>query len=193
METVGLHGQIRIYTIPEWSDEEFRYWWSPETDQFGQIIRPARISDETKQSWQAHEPVDNLVTNTGLNLWLVNTSVLGQGNMFPFFQILSVGNGTITGVARTDTGVSGDAFTTGARKAPTAYAITGFTTIVQTNYASGDAVGTWTNIGVYGYSTAGSQNATTTINTGALMTHALYAFVKGASAYAVDYILSLSN
>lgn len=192
MEAIAIHGMITLHEIPDWTDEEFRYWWCPETDRLGNILQPSRISEGEKRSRIVAE-AENLITNAGLALILNNLSVSGQGNMQPLTQILSVGNGTIAGVARTDTAVAGDAFGTNARKASASFSTTGFSTTIVTNYASGDAVGTWTNIGWYGFKVSGSQNATTSAGTGALATHALFNFVKGAAAYAVNYVFTLSN
>lgn len=194
METIGVEGIISLHKIPdEWSDEDFQYWWCPVTDKFGRVLRPARISDEAKVQQLAKEPVHNMLSSTGIALFLTNNSVSGQGNMYPFCQILSVGNGTFTGASRSATTVAGDGFTTGSRKAPASNSAVGFQSTVIFNFASGDAVGTWTNAGLYGYKTASSQNATTASGTGALMTIAAYPFVKGSVAYAVQYVLSLSN
>lgn len=193
-EQIGIHGFISLYKIPdEWSDEDFKHYWCPKTGPGGQILVPARISDETRQSWLVVPPVENLITNAGIALLLTNMSVAGQGGTQPFAQILSVGNGVIAGATRGDTSVAGDGFATNARKAPASYSVVGFTTTIVTNFAGSDAQGTWTNIGFYGYSTANSQNATTTSGTGALATHALFSFVKGATAYAVQYTLTISN
>jgi hypothetical protein len=194
MENISIRGVITLYKIPDWwSDEMFKYWWCPETDSLGHILRPARMSDEVKAQHIAKPPVENLITNNGLTSLLSNMCISGIGSLYPFFQILSVGNGAITGVARADTAVAGDGFTTGARKAPTSYTVTGFSAQVVTNFASGDAVGTWTNVGIYGYNSGSAQNATTTSGTGNLNTHALYNFTKGSSAYALNYAFTLSN
>lgn len=195
MEHLNIHGIITLYKIPdEWSDEDFKYWWCPGTHPMtGEILRPARISDEAKSQLIAKAPVENLITNNGLTSLLSNMCISGIGSLYPFFQILSVGNGAITGVARADSSVAGDGFATGARKAPTSYSVTGFSAQVVTNFASGDAVGTWTNIGIYGYNSGSAQNATTTSGTGNLNTHALYNFTKGSSAYALNYAFTLSN
>lgn len=196
METIGglIHGTITIHKIPdEWSADDFAYWWNPVTAPNGQILQPARISDDTKWLWLAHEPVENILTNLGINLILTNLSVGNQAQQSPVTQILSVGNGALTGVLRIDTSVAGDGFTTGARKAPASFAVSGFSTTVTTQYGTTDGVGTWTNIGFYGYKVASSQNATTTTGTGALMTHALFNFVKGSSSYATNYTFLLSN
>lgn len=187
-EQFGVHGIITLHKIPdEWTDEDFKYWWCPITAPNGQILQPARISDQDKRNRIVLPPVENLITNTGINTLLTNTGVQSTGSMIVFSQILSVGNGAITGVTRTDTGVAGDGFATGARKAPASHANTGFSTTITTNLLSTDAVGTLTNLGFYG------NGATTTTGSGNLMTHALFSFVKGSFAYAVNYVLLYSN
>lgn len=202
MDKIGIRGVISLHAIPDWTDEELAYMWTPETTwdpKRGWVItRQARVSEGEKRSRRIRfgngkYEVENLITNTGIALLLSNISVTGQGSMEPFFQILSVGNGALTGVTRSDTAVSGDGFISGARKAPASFSVVGFQTTVVTNYASGDGVGTWTNIGAYGYKVASSQNATTSTGTGALMTHALFNYVKGASAIALNYVFILSN
>jgi hypothetical protein len=193
MEILNIRGIITLHKIPdEWSDEDFRYWWCPETDKVGHIVREARISDESKAQ-RIVLRAENLLTNAGITALLHNTSVANQGEQEPITQILSVGNGTITGVTRADTAVAGDGFTTGARKAPASQSQSGFLSTIITNWGTGDAVGSLTNIGFYGYNTNTSQAATTTAGTGALMTHALFNFVKGSTAYAVQYVFLLSN
>lgn len=193
MDSIGIHGIITLHEIPnEWDDEAFKYWWCPVTDPTGEIVIPARISDEAKAQ-RIVKRAENLITNTGIALILTNLSVAGQGSMNPVTQILSVGNGAVSGVTRADVAVAGDGFGTNARKAPSSFSRVGFQTTIVTNYASGDANGTWTNIGFYGFNTGSSQAATTTTGTGALMTHALFSFTKGAVAYAVNYTFNLSN
>lgn len=188
------HGIITIHKIPdEWTDEKFKYWYCPVTAPDGQILQPARISDDTKQEWLV--PLDNgelyaknLITNNGINQLLTNHGVQTQAAMQPFSQILSMGNGSINGVLRTDTAVTGDGFATGARKAPASHANTGFSVTVTTNFLSTDAVGLWTNGGMYG-----GGSATTTTGTGTLESHFLFSFNKGSVAYAVNYVFLYSN
>jgi len=180
MDTIGIHGIITIHEIPEWTDEELAYWWS-------------RMSDEAKAQRQVKEPVHNLLTNTGVNLFLANNSKASQGSMFPWSQILSVGNGAFTGASRELIAVSGDGFASGSRKVPASDSQIGFQSTLVFNFGTGDAVGTWTNAGLYGYKTSTAQDATTTAGTGALMTIAAYPFVKGSVAYAVQYVLTLQN
>lgn len=193
-EKVPIRGIIGLYKIPDrWTDEDFQYWWCPETDELGRILQHARMSDEAKQNRLVMAPVENMLTNDGIALFLNNNSVSGQGNMYPFSQILSVGNGAFTGPTRNPGGVSGDGFTTGSRKSPASNAQVGLQSTITFNFASGDAVGSWTNCGLYGFNTGSSQNATTTAGTGLLMTIAPFVFTKGASAYAVNYALILAN
>lgn len=179
LERLGIEGMITLHEIPDWTDEEFRRYWPRMSEE----ERERRVILQTK----------NLITNAGIANILNNLSTAGLGQQQPLTQILSVGNGAISGVTRADTSVAGDGFGTNARKAPTTFAIVGFTTTITTNYASGDANGTWTNAGFYGFKVSGGQSATTTSGTGALMTHVLFNFVKGASAIAVAYSFSLSN
>jgi len=196
----GIEGVISAYRIPEeWAQDkaQFEYWWLPKTqlgeDGLYHIIQEARVSDESKAQRLVKEPVHNLIVNAGIALFLTNISVQTQGAMYPITQILSAGNGTCTGVLRSDTSVPGDGFISGARKAPTSYTKVGFLTNVYTTYASGDGVGTWTSVGWYGRDTVGNHDATTTTGSGALMTHALFPYVKGSTAIVVNYSFLLSN
>lgn len=195
IETISLpRGILTVHKIPdEWTDADFKHWWCPVTAPNGQILQPARLSDAIKREWQV--PLDdgrmqaeNLITNAGINQLLTNIGVQAQASMQPFSQILSVGNGAITGVTRADTAVAGDGFTTGARKAPASHANTGFSVMVTTNFGSGDAVGTLSNAGLYG-----GGSATTTTGTGTLYTHCLFSFSKGATSYAINYCFVFQN
>ena len=188
------HGILTVHRIPdEWSDADFQHYWCPVTAPNGQILQPARISDETKQNWLV--PLDNgdlyaknLITNAGISQLLTNHGVQAQASMQPFSQILSMGNGSITGVTRSDTSVAGDGFATGARKAPASHANTGFSVTITTNFLATDGVGTWTNGGLYG-----GGSATTTTGTGTLESHFLFSFTKGSTAYAINYVFLYQN
>jgi hypothetical protein len=195
IEEFPVQAYISLYAIPEefaQDDALFEYWWMPETaigeDGLSYIVRPARISEEAKAGRLVVPPVHNLITNAGITRMLLNQSVTAQGSMQPIAQILSVGNGTLSGVTRSDTAVIGDAFTTGARKAPASNNQVGFLTTIITNFASGDAVGTWSNMGWYG-----GGSATTSAGTGVLYSHALFGFSKGSTAYSVNYSWLLGN
>lgn len=196
-EPLGIHGRMRLIALPEdWTDAELRYWLEPETelgeDGLYHLVRQPRMSEEERQR-RTILTAKNLITNAGMTQILTNQSVPGQGNMLAYAQIFGVGNGAISGVTRTDTTIAGDGFASGSRKVPASYSVIGFTTTITTNFASGDAVGTWTNAALVGFKVSGAQNATTTSGTGALMSHVLFNFVKGASAIAVAYSFSLSN
>ena len=196
-ETLSITGHVALIELPhDMTDEELRYWLEPETEQgpdgLYRIVRPARMREEEQHRRTVLE-VDNLITTAGMAQLLNNMSVAGQGMMQAFTQIFSVGYGTIQGVIRSDTSVAGDGFGTNSRKAPTTFSIVGFTTTIMTNFASGDAAGTWTNAGFYGFKPSGAQNATTTAGTGQLNTHLLFNFVKGASAIAVAYTMTIGN
>ena len=200
-ETIGLRGVLSLYRIEDelaQDDDLLRAWWQPVVeigpDGLARIVEEARISDEAKAGRLVMPPIENLITNVGIALIMTNLSVANQSQQFPVTQILSVGNGALTGVTRADTSVPGDGFTTGARKAPSSYQQVGFTTTIITSYGSTDAVGVLTNGGFYGYSVAGSQNASTSSGTGALMTHFLFPFNKASgAAYAFSYVFSLTN
>lgn len=198
IEKLCPEGVISIYEIENnWAEDkaEFDYYWLPETKVVNgvhRIVRPARVSDGEKRERMAMQPVHNLITTAGISLLLTNMAVASLSNQ-PFSQILSVGNGAITGVTRADTSVAGDGFTSGARKAPTSLSHVGFLITLLINFASGDAVGSWSNLGMYGYNVLGSQNATTTAGTGTLFTHSLFPFTKGSSSYSVSYSYLMSN
>lgn len=193
-EPFGVHGIITLHKIPdEWTDEDFKHYWCPVTAPNGQILQPARLSDEKKRSWLVPVncgklEVENLITNNGINQLLTNIGVQAQASMQPFAQILAVGNGSVNGVLRTDTTLPGDGFATGSRKAPASHANTGFSVTITTNFATTDAVGIWTNIALFG-----GGSATTTSGTGTMETHAIFSFNKGSVAYAVNYVVLLSN
>lgn len=183
MDNIGIKGIITVHEIPDWCDEEFAARWAAMSDE-EKRARQVQLADGR---WQA----ENLITNAGISLILTNLSLAGPGGLNAVTQILSVGNGSLSGVTRADTSVVGDGFGTNSRKVPSTAAVTGFQATITTNFASGDANGNWSNCGFYGWS--GSANATTTTGTGKLMTHALFSFVKGASAIAVAYTFLLSN
>lgn len=189
MERIGIRGLLTLYERPaEWSTEEMCALWCPVTDARGRLLRPARVREE-ERAHLIRQRGENLFTNDGIAQWMTDLSVANQSQMQPITQILSVGNGSITGVFRSDTSVAGDGFTSGARKAPVSYSQVGLQTTVIADYSGSDGVGTWTNIGFYG-----GGSATTSTGTGTLMTHALFPFVKASGhAYVVSYVFVLTN
>ena len=190
-----MEGIVSAYKIPdEFANDKalFDYWWLPETrwdDYKGFVVtREARISDEAKAQRLAVPPKHNLITTAGITQMLNNQAVANQSQQQPISQILSIGNGPIKGVTRADTAVAGDNWIFGGRKPPNSLSHVGFLITVFTNLGTGDAVGTWTNIGFYG-----GGSATTTTGSGVLMSHVLFPLGKGSVAYTVAYSWLMSN
>jgi hypothetical protein len=181
----GIDGILSLYEIPNEfaeNNELFDAWWLPKTE-----IGSDGLYHITEQRL-VMEPVHNLITNAGISRVLTNQSVTAQASQQPFSQILATGNGACTGVLRTDTTVPGDGFASGSRKAPASYYINGFLTTLIFQFGTGDAVGTWTSVGIFG-----GGSATTTAATGVCYTHALMPFSKGSSSYSVNYAFLLGN
>lgn len=203
LEIIGgiPQGIISLYAIPnEWAEDDdlFRAMWLPEQewrDGKGWVtVREARISDEAKASRLVCEPRHNLMTNTGIALYLTNQSVTTQGAMFPFYQITAIGNGAFSGATRGMSTLPGDGFASGSRKAPASFVQSGFSTTIITNFGSGDAVGSWTCCSCFGYKPSASQNATTTAGTGQLQSVAGFPFSKASGfSYSFNYVFVLSN
>lgn len=193
-----MQGKLILYELPEdWSEEEFDELWRPkmERDEQGRahLLRSARLSDEQKARWAVLE-AENMIMNRGMTQILNNLSVPGVGQMQPFGQVLSLGNGAITGITRTDTGVSGDGFGTNSRKTLPASSLISFhLVIVSVSYAGGDANGTLTNGGLYGVNASTGQQATTSAGTGQLNTHVMLNYPKGGNAIAIDYVFIIKN
>ena len=200
-EAIRIETRISAYAIPEWTDEELRYWWvedtAPGPDGLYRVVRPARISDEEKARRKIAEGT-NLFTNVGLIQLVANMGAQSQGGMQTWGGILSLGNGAVPGLpTRADTTVWGDGFATGSRKVAAATTVSGLTGTATFNFGSGDALGTITNAGYYGFmfGLPGHPNspATTTAGSGQLNSHLLLSFVKGASAVAVAYSITIGN
>lgn len=173
-------GIIRIYRVPDgWSEAENAYWWLPETDGHGKLLRPARLSEREKQRYLVAEHA-NLITNGGRTQVL--TFLGSQSGTTPAFtQFFAIGTGGINAVSPTDTALANEFF----RKAPTTYTVQGTQVDIQIQLGTTDAQATYTNVGIFGVS------ATSTLGSGTLMTHSLFSFTKGAYAINIDYIINL--
>lgn len=174
-------GIIRIRRIPdEWTEEDYQYWWLPETDGHGKILRPARISEEAKEREYQIDEFNNIITTAGRTqvLTYIGSST---GNTTQWSQYFAIGTGAITAVSASDTSLSNEVF----RKAQTSYSVSG--TLVDVNFQLGttDAEFTYTNCGLFG------AGASSTLGSGTMMTHALFAFTKGAFAISCDYVINL--
>ena len=174
-------GIIRVRRIPdEWTEEDYRYWWLPETDGHGKILRPARISEQEKEREYQTDEFTNLITTNG------RTNVLtyigsSTGSTTQWSQYFAVGTGAITAVSASDTSLSNEVF----RKSQASFSVNG--TLVDVNFQFGttDAEFAYTNAGIFGNAASG------TLGSGTLMTHALFSYTKGAYAISIDYVINL--
>lgn len=208
--SISIAGNVSAYALPEeWSDEELRYWFVPETapgdDGLMRVVRPARFGNEQMEQRVLHRS-KNIVTQAGLGAILNNLGVIQQGSvnsengLWPFAQILTIGSGPYPfgsllpgqGIPRTGYNITSEL----GRKVPAAFNIVGFTTTILVNFGASDAVGTWTQLGFYGVATPLGGifiNATLTPATGSLYTWAPFSLVKGSSPVCVQYSFTLSN
>jgi hypothetical protein len=175
-------GTIRIRLLPrELAEDEqlYRYWWLPELDANHQVLRPARITDATKDRMDL-AVFHNMIMTAGRTqvLTFIGSS---SGTTQAFTQQFAVGTGAISGVSPNDTSLANEIF----RKVPTSYSVQGTEVDINIAFGTTDAEATLTNCGIFGV------NATGTLGSGSLMTHALFSFTKGAFAIAVDYIINL--
>lgn len=174
-----IEGVIRVREIPpDWSEADYRYWWLPEKNSEGRVIRAARMSDREKERYTAHEE-KNTLTSAG------RTAVLNflGGTSVSFFQYFSVGTGTISAVSAADTTMSTELF----RKAPASATVSGNQIDVATLFATSEGNGVYTNSGVFG------NGATSTLGSGTLYTHSLYSYSKSSSVQiSNDYVFFLA-
>jgi hypothetical protein len=173
-------GLIRIRRIPDsWSEADYKYWYLPETDKNGKILRPARISDYEKQQMQIAEAA-NQVMNQGRTQVL---SYIGSpsGSTTGWAQYFAIGTGAITSTSPTDTSLANEIW----RKSPTSYSVNGTLVDINVQMSTSDAQAAFTNCGIYG------NGASSTLGSGSLLTHALFSFTKGAIAISIDYLVNL--
>lgn len=183
MKTIlPIKGIFKIRENPFDSEAELLYWWCDERDSSGQVVRPARMSQQEKERYTLLEK-ENIITSNGISNILTFLG-LGSGTATLFNKVLSVGTGLVSTVAASDTTVVTELL----RKAPAGTSVTGNQQDVSYTFAAGDANATWTNAGIYG------SAATTTLATGTLMTHVLFSYVKTSSlAVTVDYVLIIAS
>lgn len=173
-----VQGIISVREIPvEWSPADYAYWWLPEKNSEGKVIRAARMSNREKQRYTVAE-TENTLTSAGrtavLN-FLGNTTV-------SFFQFFSVGTGSISAVSAADTTMASELF----RKAPASATPAGSQIDVATLFATSEGNGTWSNSGVFG------NGATSTLGSGTLYTHSLFSYAKSSSIQvSCDYVFIL--
>jgi hypothetical protein len=173
-------GIIKIRRLPEdWTPEQYAYWWLPETNGRGKIIRPARMSEREKERYQVAE-AHNQIMNAGRTAVL---SYIGSasGSTTQWAQYFAIGTGAISAVNPTDTSLSNEVF----RKAPATFSVSGTSVDINIQLATTDANVVMTNAGLFG------NGASSTIGSGSLFTHALFSYSKGSYGVSIDYVLNL--
>lgn len=182
MDSIGIHGLIRAREHPFGDDlEALAYWWFAEW-QDGRMIRPPRMSEREKDRYTVYEHA-NILTTAGRTA-ILNYLALATTTGVPFGKIFSVGTGSLAAVFPGDTAISGEL----ARVAPSAATVTGTQIDIPTSFGSGVGNGTWTNVGLFG-----TSSATTTLATGTLYTHSLFSYTKASGvSVVIDYLISLN-
>ena len=166
LETIHFEGRLRVGRVPFESEEEWQYWW------------PRMSMAEKERYWEAE--ARNVLTSAGKNQilsFITSTAAFGSG----FGQIFSIGTGSLVGVQPSDPSVVTEFY----RQAFGSTSITGNLLDMQLMIGGTNANGTWTNAGIYG------GGATTTLGTGTLYTHTLFAYTKVTGNITVDYLITL--
>jgi hypothetical protein len=180
MDGVNIKGIIRIRELPDpdWTPEQYAYWWLDEFDADGRRVRIAKMTQREKDRYTVYE-ASNLVMTAGITqiLTFIGNSA---SNTAAFSQYIAIGTGSIFTVNANDSTLATEFF----RKAVTGYSTSGNQVDVSTNLLTTDAVGTWTNMGLYGVA------ATGTANSGTLMTHVLVAYTKPSATRTADYLIT---
>lgn len=176
-EKAWVLGRIKIRLLPDGiTKEEFEAWWP-------------RLTEKERERFTVYE-THNIITASGRSqiLTYIGNNALSGGsvglsNVVPFAQYFSVGTGAIATVSAGDTGMIGELF----RAVPSTATISGNTVNISTFFGSTQANGTYTNAGLFG------NNATGTLGSGTLCTHALYAYTKASGqSLTNDYLINLN-
>jgi hypothetical protein len=173
-------GIIRVRRLPDdWDEDEYAFWWLPEKNDEGRIVRAARMSAREKDSYTVYVAENQIMTagRTQVLTYIGATT----GNSTGFAKYLAIGTGAILAPNPANTSLATEVF----RKAQASNTVQG--TQVDINFAllSGDANITMTNCGLFG------NAATGTLGSGTMYTQALFSYVKGAWTIAVDYLVNL--
>lgn len=173
-------GIIRVRRLPpEWTEDDYRYWWLPERDDEGHLLRLPRMEEREKDTY-TEAVFENLIMTAGRSQVL--TYIGGTaGSTVAFGKYLGIGTGAILAPGPADTSLATETF----RKLQAAFTVAGTQVDINFNLTSGDANVTMTNAGLFG------GTATISLNSGTLETHALFAYVKGAWTIAIDYLINL--
>lgn len=161
-----VEGIFTIRELPqEWDTQAtFLHYW-------------ARMKQAERARYTVFEQ-ENLIVTSG-NL-AINTFLGSSGTVPGFAQYLALGNGIINGPAPADTKLVAETF----RKVPALLTVVGNQSDITTYLASSDAVGAITEAGLY------TGAATSTLNSGTIATHLVFAYMKTSIPVAVDYYLT---
>lgn len=170
-------GYLRFHNVPFESEAEFKYWWLPERDREGRVIREPRMSKQEKERY-FDRIFENTLTSGGRSVVL---SQMGSPSSPPLFAAyFSVGSGFVAATSALDTAVVTEYF----RKAPSGFTVSGSQVDISIFLGTSEGNGTITNAGFYG-----GAGVTSTLGTGVLCTHTLFNYVKGSISVTVDYVL----
>ncbi|HET8911205.1 MAG TPA: hypothetical protein VFN23_07070 [Ktedonobacteraceae bacterium] len=180
-DKIHICGRIRAREVPFESEAEWRFWWLPERDSVGKIIRPARMLDREKERYTVAES-QNILVSAGITQ-VLNYIGSTSGNATGFAQYFAVGSTGLAQVESNDTIVAGEYF----RAVPSLASISGVQQDISVFAGTTQANGNITNAGLWG------NGATSTLGSGVLMTHSLFQYTKSnSSAVTFDYLLSYS-
>lgn len=199
-ENAAVTGRIRTYLLPaDLTKEAFDAWWPrlPETER-SRFLVPVRVPkmrwnrftrrEEWNGDYQEVEEAHNVITTNGRSqiLSYIGDNVLSGGNtgtVVPFAQYFSVGTGAIARVGAGDTGMIGELF----RAVPSSALISGNAVSISTFFGATQANGTYTNAGLFG------NNATSSLGSGTLLTHAFYSYTKNSGqSLTTSYLINLN-
>ena len=166
-ESLHIEGLLRIYEVPE--DDALQHAWHRLT-----------LSEKAREGHLVVE-AHNLITSAGRTQLLTFTG--SNSTTTAWAQYYAVGTGAIYSVQASDIALATELF----RAVPASFTVVGNGVTVTTNFTAAQAVGTYTNAGVFG------NGATGTAGSGTLMTHLLYSYTKSNTQPIVsDYLFSLT-
>jgi hypothetical protein len=172
--SLSIEGLLRIYEVP---DELLdRKWWRHVRKKGWRHLTLAEKAREGKLVVEAHNDVLSAGRTQLLTFAGSNTTTTA------FSQYYAVGTGTIFKIQPSDAALATELF----RAVPASFTIVGNGVTVTTNFSAVQALGTFTNAGIFG------NGATSTPGSGTLMTHVLYSYAHGAIAIVNDYTISLT-
>lgn len=178
-EKIHVCGLIRAREVPFATEEEWKYWWLPERNESGKIIRLARMSEREKERYTAAE-APNILVDDGITQVL---SYIGSatGNATGFAKYFAVGNISITEIKSNETSLANEYY----RVAPATSNISGVQIDISSFFGASNGNGNITNAGLFGGS------ATATLGSGTLMTKSLFKYSKvDGTPIVIDYLIS---